>query len=385
MKIAMFHDSWDVLWWWRVHVENICKQLIIEHNCTITLFVRAIMTDSWVIKDNDEEWFNWKLKIIRCGRPKTFFNPFERFFSLFSMLFIFIKYNKINRYDIIHAHTYLPLLVGKICSIITQIPVIVTIHGSQIMDIWNKNISYYIQKILLTKIKYNLEICVGKNFLEYSNINKVINIWNWVNTQDFEWENNIKKNENIKKLLFVWRLEWTKGVDVLIDSINYIVKTLNIKDIFLDIVWYGYDEKKYKDMVNKYWLNNYIAFHWQKKWKDLVNYYKNSDLMIVPSRAEWFGIIILEAMASGIVVIATKSGWPEDIIQDWINWFLVKKDDYIALASKIVEFVKWKDKDLDKIIYNWYITIKKKYTWEIISKQIYKQYEILITNKYKWK
>lgn len=383
MKIAMIYDAWDVVWWWRIHVENICKQLILNHDCTIDLFVRALTTDEWVIKKTNERLFDWKLHIIRCGRSKRFFNIFERFFSLLSMISMFLRYNKKEKYDIIHAHTYLPLLVGKIWSIITKIPVIATVHGSQIMDIWKKNLAYYIQKRLLTKIKYNLEICVGKNFMEYPNKNEVVNIWNGVNIEEFSWEHHV--NHHIKKLLFVWRLEWTKGVDVLIDAMQYVVHALHINDIVLDIVGYWYDEKKYHDQVKKYWLEKYVIFHWAKQWSELVRFYKYADLMIVPSRAEWFGIIILEAMASWIPVIATRSGGPEDIIKNWVNGFLVKSDDHLALASKIIEFIGWKIENLDKVIDNWYKTINEKYTWEIITSQIYKQYISLVPKKNLWK
>ena len=383
MKIAMIYDAWDVIWGGRVHVENLCEQLITHHDCSIDVFVRAIKSDNWVGKYNNEKFFWWKLCIIRCGRPKNFFNIFERFFSLFFMLFAFLKYNKKEKYDIIHAHTYFPLLVGKVWSILTKIPVVATIHGSQIMDIWKKNLAYYVQKRLLTKIKYNLEICVGKNFLEYPNKNKVINIWNGVNMEEFSWEHYI--HDYMKKLLFVWRLEWTKGVDVLIDAINYIVATLHIKNIVLDVVGYWYDEQKYHNQVKNYWLEKYIIFHWAKQWAELVKFYKQADLMIVPSRAEWFGIIILEAMASGVPVIATRSWWPEDIIQDGVNGILVKKDAPIDLAKKIVEFVEWKVKNIDQIITNWYATIRKRYTWDIISSQIYEQYQYLTSKKNIWK
>jgi len=76
------------------------------------------------------------------------------------MLFAFLKYNKKEKYTLIHAHTYLPLLVGKVGAMITKIPLLVTVHGSQIMDMRKKNLAYYVQKVLLTKIKYGLEICV---------------------------------------------------------------------------------------------------------------------------------------------------------------------------------------------------------------------------------
>ena len=376
MKIAMFLDAWDILGWWRIHVENICKQLIENHDCTIDLFVRALKTDEWIIKKDNERLLDWKLHIIRCWRPKSFFNPFERLFSLFSMLFVFLRYNKKEKYDILHAHTYLPLLVGKIGSMITKTPLIVTVHGSQIMDMEKKSLAYYVQKILLTKIKYGLEICVGKNFLEYPNVNKVVNIWNWVNMKDFQWGHYVV--HHIKKLLFVWRLEWTKGIDVLIDAMDYIINVMHVKNIFLDVIGYWYDEKQYKDQTHNKKLDQHIIFHGKKVWKKIVEFYKHTDLMIVPSRAEWFGIIILEAMASGIPVIATKSGGPEDIIQDWVNWCLVPKDDYIALAKKMLEFIEGKIDNIQELVDNWYMTIQEKYTWEIIGDQIYKQYTSLL-------
>ncbi len=384
MKIAMIYDAWDIVWWWRIHVENICKQLIKNHNCTIDLFIRAIITDGGIIKKDNEKELNWNLNIIRCGRPKKFFNTLERFFSIYSMILLFLKHNKKQKYNIIHAHTYLPLLVGKLSWILAKVPVVATVHGSQIMDIGDRNFSYYVQKWLLTRIKYDLEICVGKNFLEYSNINNIVNIWNGVNLEEFIWQNH-NNDPSIKKLLFVWRLERTKGVDVLIDAIDYIVNSLHKKNILLNIIGYGYDEKTYHNQVKKYRLQKYIKFHWQKKWDELVDFYKQSDFMIVPSRAEWFWIIILEAMASWIPVIATKSWWPEDIIDDWINWFLVKNKDTIALANKISKEIEGNNTNIEKIIKNGLITIKKYYTWEIVGTKIYKEYSSLLNTQTKWK
>jgi hypothetical protein len=42
MKIAMIYDARDIIWWWRVHVENICKQLCTNHGCNIDLFIRKV-------------------------------------------------------------------------------------------------------------------------------------------------------------------------------------------------------------------------------------------------------------------------------------------------------------------------------------------------------
>ena len=102
--------------------------------------------------------------------------------------------------------------------------------------------------------------------------------------------------------------------------------------------------------------------------------------MIVPSRAEWFGIIILEAMASWIPVIATKSGWPEDIIQNWENWFLVENENSSMISDRVLRLIDMDKKELNTIISNGFDTIKKKYTWEIIAEKVYQQYLLLKKN-----
>jgi glycosyltransferase involved in cell wall biosynthesis len=292
MKIAMIYDARDIIWWWRVHVENICKQLCTNHGCNIDLFIRKVKNKT-VPLSKSIPWLN----IYYYWPDTSFFNPIWRLFSLIHGSIAVIQKNKKEQYNIIHAHSYLPLLSGKIASMITKIPIIATIHGSQIMDIGKKNISYFIQKRLLTRIRYNYQICVGSNFLQYPNINiNIKNIGNWVNIDEFTWN---KTPHNNYTILFVWRLERTKGVDILIDAINHIqTQKLTKQKFVVKIVGYWYEEDKYKELVNKKNLNHLISFEWQKIWKELIKYYKSSDLMVVPSRAEWFWIIILEAMAA---------------------------------------------------------------------------------------
>jgi hypothetical protein len=60
-------------------------------------------------------------------------------------------------------------------------------------------------------------------------------------------------------------LEWAKGVDVLIDAIDYIVHTLHIEHLFLDMVGYGYDAKKYQEQSHALGLDTYILFHGPKQ------------------------------------------------------------------------------------------------------------------------
>jgi glycosyltransferase involved in cell wall biosynthesis len=68
---------------------------------------------------------------------------------------------------------------------------------------------------------------------------------------------------------------------------------------------------------------------------DLPEFFSMIDILAVPSREEPFGIVLLEAMASGIPVIATNRGGPVDIIRSALHGVLVPPGDPAALANAI--------------------------------------------------
>jgi glycosyltransferase involved in cell wall biosynthesis len=68
---------------------------------------------------------------------------------------------------------------------------------------------------------------------------------------------------------------------------------------------------------------------------DIENIYPVFDIFVLPSLREPFGLVLLEAMASGIPVITTSSGGPMDFIDHNINGCLVPPQDSRRLAQKI--------------------------------------------------
>ena len=107
-------------------------------------------------------------------------------------------------------------------------------------------------------------------------------------------------------------------------------------------------------------------------------YFKASDIFCLPSTtmAESFGIVNLEAMASGIPIVSSKLGGIPDIVKDGENGLLVKPGDVEGLADALIYLLKNEDvrekmgDDGRKKVEN--------YSWEKIAEETDKIYKKLL-------
>lgn len=79
--------------------------------------------------------------------------------------------------------------------------------------------------------------------------------------------------------------------------------------------------------------------HWVGAVDDVRPWYRAASLMVLPSTNEPFGRVVIEAMASGVPVIATRSGGIPEIITHMLNGMLVPENDAAALAAAVLEIL----------------------------------------------
>jgi len=132
-------------------------------------------------------------------------------------------------------------------------------------------------------------------------------------------------------LLYVGRLAKVKGIEVLIEAVRRISAVR--ADIGLLIVGEGPErrslEKRAQDLPQVFFL----GFH---DWNQLPKFYAAADLFVLPSVREPWGLVVNEAMASGLAVIATqKIGSAQDLIVEGQSGYLVPASDAEAMASAI--------------------------------------------------
>lgn len=106
----------------------------------------------------------------------------------------------------------------------------------------------------------------------------------------------------------------------------------------LAILGYGELEQQLRNIINAAGLKDRI--HLAGSVGNVADYLSRADIYIHAAQPEPFGIAILEAMASGLPVVALESGGTKDIIHDGINGFLIHDSDVNKFCERIEMLVR---------------------------------------------
>jgi len=192
------------------------------------------------------------------------------------------------------------------------------------------------------------------------------------------------KNQKIKKfddekinILFVGRFEKRKGLIYLVRAFGFLRK--KNRNIRLLVVGDGDEKEKIEKYIKKRKILD-IVFVGRVREKDLAKYYATADVCCFPSLyGESFGIVLLEAMASGKPIAAfSNKGYKEVLVGKGARFLAEPKDDK-ELAEKINLLIE--NEKLREEMGKWGRQEAKKYSWENIADQTLKFYDQVIEYK----
>lgn len=120
------------------------------------------------------------------------------------------------------------------------------------------------------------------------------------------------KSEHGKfRIVYVGRLVDCKRVDLLIDACKRLIGSV---DFELELVGAGPLRRALEEQVQRSSLGSQVRFHGRLTQSAIADLLRDADIMVLPSMLECGGAVVLEAMASGVPVIAAKWGGPIDYI-----------------------------------------------------------------------
>ncbi|HEX3048162.1 MAG TPA: glycosyltransferase [Bacillota bacterium] len=243
---------------------------------------------------------------------------------------------KKNQIGIIHSHDYGSKMWSILCKMIyPTVKLVHTIHRTNVIN----ELNY--ASLLLCRLFVNVHIAISEVILaECLNrkIKRVVKIHNGIDIQKFLKNPLPDFNPNQLRIINISRLRHhDKGQDVLIKALK-VCKEKGIK-FTCNMVGgaYSYDAQSplyLKKLVDELDLNDEAHFLGHRN--DIPELLGQHDLFILPSRVEGFGLVILEAMAAGVPVIASNIDGPKELIEPGQNGLLFENENFEDLAEKII-------------------------------------------------
>lgn len=167
-------------------------------------------------------------------------------------------------------------------------------------------------------------------------------------------------------ILGAGRLSYEKGFDILIKAFEEVSQ--NFPDLRLVIVGDGDERPRLERMVASSNLTDKVLFHGEVKRAKVLELLSECKMVVVPSRIEGFGAIILEAMAMGTPIVATSVGGIPELIDDGETGFLVAPENSEKLAAKTC-FLLTNSHLLSQVGARARLNLQGKYDWNEIARQ----------------
>ena len=285
--------------------------------------------------------------------------------------------------DIIHAHhafTYIPLLSLRVGEVY-NIPRVLTNHSIMIgydYELLWKTSSYFLLPYRYYISKAQVIISVSKAADKFisgfvsGNVKRVI-IPNAIDTDRFKPP---KKDPITPTILFIGRLVYRKGVHVLLRAFSYVVK--EEPQAKLVIAGKGYMKPILRTLALKLNIRGNVKFKGYVPEEEKPTLYKRSSIVAIPSiYGESFGIVALEAIASGRPVVASNIGGLREIIDNGSEGFLVNPNSPKELADKIIMLLQ--DKKLYKrMTLQARVKAERTYSWDKVIHNIIDVYSQIL-------
>ena len=320
--------------------------------------------------------------IIYYTSPSIFFKPLEKFIALARFGHIYRKfirnYFKLNDLPlIVHAHVAMKAgLIAKWIRRTFGIPYLLTEHWTIYLEEARpqlKDLSFARQYLIsqvvseasrTVTVSHHLGKAMQKKwpFLEYEVIPNVVD-------HSIFYPNGNKATRVIR-LLHVSAMNYQKDPESLFAAAS-ILKQHHVP-FTLDVC--GLNNLEIKNMVINAGVINETTIHGEIPQTELAKLMRQSDALILYSRFETFGCVIIEANACGIPVLVPDTSLMHELILDGVNGLFVEPGNPAALAEKIVELHSGKHKfnpiEISKTT--------EQYSYENVAQRHVKLYDTLL-------
>lgn len=272
-------------------------------------------------------------------------------------------------FNLIHAHFSFP--DGVVAAALARdhgVPFVITEHAPWVP--WMENYPRVRRRAVQAAHESAFQIAVSNyardTIAQFTGLSeRLVVLPNGVDTEVFSRDDGTTRKAD--QILFVGFLRRVKGVDLLLKAMRTAIDRK--PSLRLVIVGGGFyesyrrQEEELRGLASELGLDANVEFVGMKPPSEVASFMRESSLLVLPSRSETFGAVLIEAMACGTPVLATRCGGPEEIVNDEVGR-LVPKEDVAALAKAILEMTSERNRYDSGLLRRYAV---ENFSWEKIA------------------
>lgn len=286
-----------------------------------------------------------------------------------------------KNYDIVHSGGYDQIQSWIFASKIPE--KLVIYNGTYYSDFnvnYNKKCKVF-DKLFLPRYKKNniffdTKSNLSANFLQQRGLKNITSIGVGIDLEQLQAKKMIEsdlsnliqtdKEKGTKYITYIGRIEPRRNITFLIDLFYKVSK--DIENVKLLLIGKGNKEYKDKcfDMIKSYDLEDKVLYKDYIKQELLPKIYNLSDVFLLPTRYEIFGMVLLEAMYFEAPVITTYNGGSDMLINHGENGFIIDNFNIDEWKNQIIDLVQNKQLS-NKISKNARKKIEQEFTWDVLT------------------
>lgn len=213
----------------------------------------------------------------------------------------------------------------------------------------------------------------GKLFLETTAVEKEI----LSETDENELNQKLEKGSPVTHLLFLARIEKTKGIYEALDAYSIVKINRRVK---ISIVGDGLELNNVKEYVSRRNIAD-VEFHGHLIDQEKAKIFKDADIYIFPSYFEGMPTSVLEAMAFGLPVITSDVGGLPDFFENGLHGYMTGSKDPAVYAELILKIMDNKELKKQISLFN-YNYARKNFMSDIIAQRVINIFNVVDTKSF---
>lgn len=279
------------------------------------------------------------------------------------------------RPDVLHAHVYTAAPAAILAGVRLRVPVVLTEHYSGFLGyppLSRK--ARWLARWAARRVKVVLPVSQAlREAMQRIGIKgRYVVVPNTVNVRLFEpclnGADGATASGGKKRLVTVALLTPEKGIPVLLRALRILRSRRS--DFVLDIVGDGPQRVEYETLAQELGLGDFVRFHGLRPKREVVKFLHNATFFVLPSLCETFGVVLIEALATGKPIVASAVGSIPEIVSPEVGR-LVPPGEPHTLAAVLDEMLNsYQQYEPQRLVKY----AKEKYSYEVVGHQLYDIY-----------